>query len=68
MILILIDDAEQMGKYLRLRDDLGLTEKRRKHLFVTGNSDVIGEIYSNLEFQYHAHSGERKSRGDLAKE
>ncbi len=58
MYLTLVSDVALLESYLRSRESTGLFHKQRWHVFATGNPAVIDAIYANVEFQYHAQTGD----------
>ena len=54
--MFICNDPLLLKSYLQAREDNGLFNKLRKHLFVTFNPEVKRQVYSLEEFQYHAHT------------
>ena len=58
MYMFICNDPTLLKNYLKAREESGLFNKLRKHLFVTFNPDVKDQVYSLEEFQFHAHTCE----------
>ena len=56
MYMFICNDPVLLRNYLKVREDNGVLNKRRKHLFVTFNPEMKDHVYTMEEFQYHAHT------------